>query len=328
MSLRVVPSDSVEGMHRMMVRLRIFEERVAKLLEDGEVTCPTHLYTGQEAVAVGVCAALKTDDYLLGNHRSHGHYLAKGGSADRLMAELFCRSDGCAGGRGGSMHIIDLPNGLLGTVPMVAATIPLAVGTALASQLKGEKRVSIAFFGDSATEEGVFHESVNFAALYKLPIIFVCENNLFSSHLPLERRRPFKEIERLVKGFDFFHARADGNDVLAVHELSKRAVDLCRRGEGPVFLEFATYRWRGHVGPSYDLDVGIRERKELEAWMERDPIKRLEGDPKHKAVMSGAEKVWAEERKLVEASVSFARKSKPPEARSVTDHVYATRGTQ
>src|SRR6266446_159274 len=174
---------------RTMTRNRTAEEKIAGILDKNEIRCPTHLCTGQEAIAAGVCAALQRDDYIFGGHRSHGHYLAKGGDLRMLMAELYGKVSGCAQGRGGSMHLVAPEVGLLGTVPLVAATIPIAVGAALASKLRGEQRVSVPFFGDGATEEGHFHESLNLAAVHQLPVIFVCENNLYASHMPLHERR-------------------------------------------------------------------------------------------------------------------------------------------
>ena len=177
--------DFWTGVFTTMVRIRLFEEKVADLIEGGEVRCPCHLYIGQEAIAAGVCTALREDDTVWGGHRSHGHYLAKGGDMAAMMAEIHGKKTGCARGRGGSMHVFAPDVGILGTVPLVAASLPLAVGAALASKLRDESKVAVAFFGDGATEEGHFHECMNLAALYKLPLIFVCENNFYSSHMSL-----------------------------------------------------------------------------------------------------------------------------------------------
>src|SRR2546422_6513026 len=186
---RDVPIDLLHGMYVSMLRIRLFEERAAELVDAGEIKTPCHLYIGQEGIAVGVCEALERDDYVWGGHRSHGHYLAKGGNLRAMMAELYGRATGCSKGRGGSMHLVAPEVGILGTVPLVAATIPLAVGAALAARLRREPRVSVSFFGDGAVEEGNFHESMNLAAMHKLPVVFVCENNTYSSHLHLLERR-------------------------------------------------------------------------------------------------------------------------------------------
>src|SRR5205823_14066932 len=204
-------------MYRTMVRVRRFEERVAQLVEAGEVRTPCHLSIGQEAIAVGVCAAVGREDYVWGGHRSHGHYLAKGGDLLAMMAELYGKATGCSKGRGGSMHLVAPEVGILGTVPLVAATIPLAVGTALASKLRGDDRVSVSFFGDGATEEGHFHESLNLAAVYRLPVLFVCENNLYSSHMHLLERRACDNVDRAGEAHGLPSVRVDGNGVVAVY---------------------------------------------------------------------------------------------------------------
>ncbi|MGH2401060.1 MAG: thiamine pyrophosphate-dependent dehydrogenase E1 component subunit alpha, partial [bacterium] len=200
-----------------MLRIRIFEERAADLVEAGEIKTPCHLYIGQEAIAAGVCAALNRDDYVWGGHRSHGHYLAKGGEMPAIMAELFGKVTGCSGGRGGSMHVVAPEVGLMGTVPLVAATIPLAVGSALAAKQRRDSRVSAAFFGDGAVEEGHVHESMNLAAVYRLPVLFVCENNFYSSHMQLLERRVADNILDTAAAHGLSGARLDGNDVIAVY---------------------------------------------------------------------------------------------------------------
>lgn len=319
--------EQLLNLHRSMTRIRVFEERVAALVQAGEIRGPTHLYTGQEAIAAGVGHVLRKDDYVLGNHRSHGHYLAKGGNLNALMAEIYCRLDGCSKGRGGSMHIIAPEVGVLGTVPMVAGTIPVAVGAALSAKLRGTTQVAVAFFGDSATEEGVFHEAVNFAALHRLPVVFVCENNGFSSHLRLHRRRPVEDIASLVAPYGIPSKRLDGNDVLAVHDAAAEAVRRARFGQGASFLEFVTHRWRGHVGPNYDLDVGIRDPGEVEAWMARCPIRTLEARLGAEGRISPDRfaAIWTEATTEVEAAVHFARNSPAPSPASVHDHVFVER---
>lgn len=315
------------ALHRSMVRIRVFEERVAELVRAGEIRGPTHLYTGQEAIAAGVSHALRKEDYILGNHRSHGHYLAKGGDLPALMAEIYCRLDGCSKGRGGSMHIIAPEVGLLGTVPMVAGTIPVAVGAGLSAKLRKSGQVAVTFFGDSATEEGVFHEAVNFAALNRLPVLFVCENNGFSSHLRLHRRRTFEDIASLIAPYGIPSKRLDGNDVLAVHDAAAEAVRRARFGQGPSFLEFVTHRWRGHVGPNYDLDVGIRDDGEVESWMARCPIRNLEArlTGEGSVLIDRFAAIWAEASAEVEEGVEFARKSPSPAPESVHGHVFIDR---
>ncbi len=262
------------GLLRMMWRIRIFEEQVADLVEAGEIRTPCHLYIGQEAIATGVCAALDRRDTVWGGHRSHGHYLAKGGDLTAMMAEIFVRSTGCSGGRGGSMHLFDSSVGVWGTVPLVAATIPLAVGAGLTAKLRSSGEVAVAFFGDGATEEGHFHEALNMASLYQLPVVFVCENNLYASHMSLFERRRRDNIAVAADAHGATGVVVDGNDVVAVRDAAAEAVERARAGEGPTLIEARTYRWRGHVGASWDMDVGVKRSDELSDWLEKDPILR------------------------------------------------------
>jgi pyruvate dehydrogenase E1 component alpha subunit len=259
-----------------MLRIRRAEEAIARMSESGEARCPCHLSIGQEAVAAGVCAALGSLDTIWGGHRSHGHYLAKGGSLEGLFAEVLGKTTGCAGGRGGSMHLIAREHGIPGTVPIVAGTVSLAAGAALAYKLRREARVAVAFFGDGALEEGSVHETLNLAALYRLPLMFVCENNLYSSHLHWTERRVADNLDQAGAFHSVPGERVDGNDVEAVHDAARKAVTRARSGGGPSFLECRTFRWRGHVGASADEDVGVQRRGELTEWLERDPIRRAQ----------------------------------------------------
>jgi len=310
-------------MYVSMLRIRLFEERVAELVEASEVKTPCHLYIGQEAIATGVCAALGREDYVWGGHRSHGHYLAKGGDLQAMMAELYGKSAGCSKGWGGSMHLVAPEVGILGTVPLVAATIPLAVGTALAAKLRGDGRVSVSFFGDGATEEGHFHESLNLAALYKLPVVFVCENNFYSSHMQLLERRASDNIHRVAEAHGLPGVRVDGNDVLAVYEAAVEAVSRAQRGEGPTLLECRTYRWRGHVGASWDMDVGVKRKDELKHWLRRDPIARARRRLRALGVDdSKLDRAEQGLRREVDEAVAFARESPYPDASRLLSNVY------
>ncbi len=262
-----------------MIRIRACEESLVQPIISGEVRCPCHLYTGEEAVATGVCAFLKKRDSVFGTHRSHGHYLAKGGNLNEMFAEIFCKETGCSRGRGGSMHLISPESGMMGSAPIVAGTISLALGAALAASIKKERKVTVSFFGDGAMGEGVLYESINFAALRKLPILFVCENNFYSTHLPISECRSGLNLFSSAIPFRVESHRIDGNDVLAVADAARKAIDKCRKGRGPVFLECTTYRLRGHVGPDDNIQGGrtdIRPQKEIERWRKKDPIRRLE----------------------------------------------------
>jgi len=269
----------LKNLYRTMLRIRLCEESLVEPIIKGEMKGPVHLYTGEEAIATGVCAALSRKDYVFGTHRSHGHYLAKGGTLQKLIAEIYGKETGCSKGRGGSMHIIDPEKGMLGAAPIVAGTISLAVGAALASKIKGEQRVSVSFFGDGATGEGVLYESLNFAALKKLPVIFACENNLYSTHLPIRECRPGKHIFGIGIPFGIMSFQVDGNDVLKVYETTKKAVEICKKNRGPVFIEFMTYRLRGHVGADDNVQgthTDIRPKEEIARWRKKDPIMKFE----------------------------------------------------
>ena len=265
--------------YEMMLRIRFCEEAFVDPITSGEILCPVHLCSGQEAIAVGVCAALTPKDVVFGTHRSHGHYLAKGGDLKAMVAEVFCRETGCARGRGGSMHVIDPDVGMLGAAPIVAGTISLAVGAGLASQARNDGTVAVAFFGDGAAGEGVLYESMNFAALRRLPVIFVCENNRYSTHLPISECRVRDAIADIAEPFGMRGIEADGNDVIRVQEIARDAAEECRQGRGPVFLELHTYRLRGHVGPDDNIQgtrTDIRPEAEIQEWRMKDPILRLE----------------------------------------------------
>ncbi len=262
-----------------MVRIRLCEESLVQPILDDKIICPCHLYSGQEAIAAGICASLNESDYVFGTHRSHGHFLAKGGSMRELVAEIYGAETGCARGRGGSMHLIDPDKGILGAAPIVAGTISLALGAALAASIRKEDRVAVSFFGDGASGEGVLYECLNFAALKKLPIVFVCENNFYATHMPIRECRVQDHIYRVAEPFCVDTCQVDGNDVLQVYELGKSAIEKCRSGTGPVFMECLTYRFRGHVGPNDNIQgshTDIRPPEEVNAWLLKDPIVKFQ----------------------------------------------------
>lgn len=320
----LIPTDRLLDMYRGMLRIRRFEERVADLVETGEIRTPCHFCIGQEGAAVGVCAALKRSDTVWGAHRSHGHYLAKGGDLKALMAEIFCKATGCSRGRGGSMHITAPEAGVMGTVPIVAATIPLAVGAGLASSLRNDGSVAVSFFGDGATEEGHFHESLNLAAVRKLPVLFVCENNLYSSHMGLLERRAKDNIVDSGAAHGIPARSVDGNSVEEVYRAAQQFVAAARAGEGPALLECRTFRWRGHVGPAWDMDVGVKRKDELQEWLKRDPLAACErilvarGTPA--AALMSLESAVAGE---IAAAVAAARHASPPAPSELYEHVFA-----
>ncbi len=269
------PEFLENGLGSMLV-IRNVERLIGEWTKDGTAKTPCHLSIGQEAVPVGVSHHLTKTDRVFGAHRSHGHFLALNDDVYGLLAEVLGKADGAAKGMGGSMHLYDAANGFHGSVPIVGATIPLAVGAGLAAQMDGSKDIGVCYFGDGATEEGLFHESLNFAANFKVPVLFVCENNLYSSHLDISERQPASRVARFAEANTIPSMTIDGNDIMAVEQAAGELVKTVRSGQGPAFLEAVTYRWRGHVGPDADVDVGVRRQKEdIIAWRKRDPITRL-----------------------------------------------------
>jgi len=309
-----------------MSRIRAVEEKIAELYPEQEMRCPVHLCIGQEAVAAGVCAHLSRSDYVLSSHRSHGHYLAKGGNLKAMMAELYGKATGCSNGKGGSMHLVDLDAGYLGATPIVGSTIPIAVGAALGSLMRGDQRVTAVFFGEGATEEGVFHESINFAVLKKLPILFICENNLYSVYSPLSVRQPEgREVFHQAQSYGIESLQGDGNDVVGVHSMAREAVEKARRGGGPTFLELKTYRWREHCGPNYDNDLGYRTDREFQEWKKRCPVERMRRqlNQDYKLPNEEIEEIVKPLKGEIEEAVLFAKKSPFPPLDLMMDHVYA-----
>lgn len=262
-----------------MLEIRETEESFVEPILNRTVSCPVHLYSGEEAIAVGISAHLNHRDNIFGNHRSHGHYLAKGGSLKGMIAEIYCREEGCSKGRGGSMHLIDPEVGMLGSAPIVAGTISLSLGAALAAKNRKDKSVAVAYFGDGATGEGVLFESMNFAALKKLPLLFVCENNLYSTHMSIDEIRTNRNISEIARSFDMKSYKIEGNDLAEVYDVAKEAIEYMREGFGPVFIEALTYRQRGHVGPDDNIQgshTDIRPAEEVKMWLDKDPIKQFE----------------------------------------------------
>lgn len=265
--------DFLIGLYRDMLRIRRIEEFIESHYHEDQMKTPIHLVIGMEASSVGSCAALEKKDSLYCGHRTHGQYLAKGGDLKRMMAEFFCRLTGCAGSRGGSMHLLDKSVGMEGSSAIVGGAVPIAVGAALAIQMKKENRVVSLYFGDAATEEGVIWESLNFAALKKLPIIFVCENNFFSVCSPLENRQPpGVEIYKKAESFGVKSLLVDGTNVLDVFEASRTAREMALSGQGPFFIEAKSYRWRGHGGAGDDTNTGYRDPEEVSSWQKLCPV--------------------------------------------------------
>ncbi|MEK7598959.1 MAG: thiamine pyrophosphate-dependent dehydrogenase E1 component subunit alpha [Patescibacteria group bacterium] len=296
-------------MMRGMLRIRRVEEKIIELYKAGHIVAPVHLSIGQEASAVGVMSALRPSDKVVSTHRCHGHYLAKGGNLEKMLAELCGRSGGCAGGYGGTMHLTDDESGFVVAAPIVGASIAFAVGIAFAAKLKCEDKIAVAFFGDGAVEEGIFWESVNFASVHRLPVLFVCENNLYATHSPILKRQPSVSIVERVSPHGIECAMIEnGNDVLAVYEAAKKAVSSARNNR-PFFIETRTYRYKEHWGAGEDWHLGYRSREEGERWLLRDPLSFREKFAAEE--IAGME---AEIKKEIDEAERFAFSSRAPDS--------------
>lgn len=295
--------------YRSLYRIRRVEEEIARIYPSDKIKSPVHLSIGQEAISVGVCEALAPEDVVFGSYRSHAMYLAKGGDLNQMIAELYGKVTGCAKGKGGSMHVVDLAHGVMGTSAVVGTTIPQAVGYAYALKLKRSNAIVVSFFGDGATEEGVFFESLNFAALKELPIIFVCENNSYAIHTHQRERQKGLSIWERARTFGMSAEQID-DDVLDIHQRVGAAAQELRAGEnGPRFFECQTYRWKEHVGPNDDFSIGYRSLAEAEPWFKNDQVKRLAGmvEPQQR------EQIEAEVEAEIQAAFTFAEESPFPE---------------
>lgn len=312
-----------ERLFRSVYRIRRTEEEIARVYPTDRIKSPVHLSIGQEAVAAGVCEALAPDDIVFGTYRGHAMYLAKGGDLPRMIAELYGKVEGCARGKGGSMHLVDVEHGVMGTSAVVATTIPNAVGYAYALKLRREPRVVVSFFGDGATEEGVVAESLNFAALKGLPVIFVCENNGYAIHTPQSSRQAVQDICAKVRPYGIPAERIEDNDALAIHARVSDIAARMRAGvSGPVFLECMTYRWLEHVGPNEDYQVGYRDRAEAERWIRNDPLERLGSVlPQPRRL-----EVEREEDVAIRRAFEFAEAGGFPPAEELFMHVYKQAG--
>ncbi len=318
--------DVRRGLLREMLRIRLVEEEIAKRYHEQEMRCPVHLSIGQEAIAAGVCGVLEREDLVISTHRAHAHYLAKGGDLNAMIAEIYGKVDGCARGRGGSMHLVDLERGMAGSTPIVGSSVPIAVGLAFAASLRGESHVTVVFFGEGMTEEGAFGECLNFAALRALPVIFVCENNLYSVYSPLEVRQPARRDRAMIARAHGIEAHCgDGNDASAVRTAAQAAVRRARNGDGPSYLEFETYRWREHCGPNYDNDIGYRTPEEFEAWRARCPVERMQKELFAQGAMMQAQlmELRAGIEEEIRAAFAFAEASPFPAADELMTGIYA-----
>lgn len=309
-----------------MKRIRAVEEEIAARYSEGKMRCPTHLSIGQEAVAAAVGEALRRDDLAVSGHRAHAHYLAKGGDLKGMIAEIYGKATGCARGKGGSMHLIDESVGFMGSTAIVAGTVPVGVGLAYAIKLRRSDSVSCVFMGDAVAEAGVFFESVNFAVLKKLPVLFVCENNLYSVYSPLRVRQPEgRRIHEMVAALGARASHGDGNDALSAYEAVTKGIEAIRAGDGPQFFEFSTYRWREHCGPLYDNDLGYRTEGEFQQWRAREPVGRLEQALLAEKAVSTTDigRMQEEIAAEIREAFDFAERSPFPPPDQAFTHVYA-----
>ena len=315
----------LRSMYTTMLRIRTFEEKIVEVYGAQEMKCPVHLCIGQEAIAAGVMQNLQGCDFVASNHRGHGHAIAKGISMKSLMAEFYGRVDGCSGGKGGSMHIIDNDLGVIGTSAIVGGGIPIGVGYGLASKIRGDESITAVFFGDGAADEGVLYESINFAALKRLPVIFVCENNFYATNSHHSQRHPTGKIGDTASSYGIPGYSIDGNDVVEVFQAAQSAAGRARRGLGPSIIEATTYRWKGHVGPSADFESGCREENELLEWMERCPIKQFTRVILDEGLMTEEEMLELEEsiKTEVDEAERFGAESPYPDESQLYKDLYA-----
>ena len=315
----------IELLKKMKI-IRMVEETIAKRYSEWKMRCPTHLCTGQEAIAAAVGQALKKDDFVLSTHRAHGHYLSKGGNLNEMIAEIYGKETGCSRGKGGSMHLIDLGVNFIGSTAIVGGTIPLSVGLGLSIKLKKTDQVSCVFFGDAAVEEGVFYESINFAVLKKLPVLFICENNFYSVYSQLKVRQPEgREIYKLAQAIGCQSEQGDGNNVLEIYNKVSSEVNSMRNGGGPYFFEFKTYRWREHCGHNYDNDLGYRTQEEFNSWKEKDPVSIFETFLIKESVITKNEinKIEINIQKELDLAFKFAEDSDFPKYEEAYRNIYA-----
>ena len=318
-------TDQLAAWYRAMLRIRRVEEEIERRYHEDLMKTPIHLVIGQEAAAVGCCTALRETDLVYTSHRTHGAYLAKGGDLGRMLCEMHCRINGCVGSRGGSMHLIDKSVGMAGTSAIVGGAVPIATGAALAAKMKQDDRVVVVFLGDATTEEGVTAESLNFAALKKLPVIFFCENNFYSVQSPLATRQPPRNIRAWAESHGMPAVSVDGVNILAVHDAVRAAVDRGRAGDGPTFIEVAVYRFRAHGGAGDDSKTGYRSEAERIAWEAVDPLP-LFGEYLTRTARIDASAIQTMEHEIageIADAFELALSSPNPTEEDLYKHVYA-----
>lgn len=319
-----ISNDVLIDLHRRMVRIRRFEETAGKMMEDGKIPGALHLYVGEEAVASGVMAHLSNEDQITSTHRGHGHLIAKGGEFDKMFAELFGRATGYCKGKGGSMHISNMELGMLGANGIVGGGPPIAMGAAFSNKFRKTNNVACCFFGDGASNEGSFHEAANMAGLYKLPALFVCENNGYGEYTPQANHQAIVDVADRAQGYGMPGVIVDGMDVVAVYEAAGEAIARARAGEGPTLLECKTYRYYDHVGVR-GMGLSYRTDEEVEEWKKKDPIDLFESRLAEQGILSAADAQAVHDEVLAEiaTAIKFAEDSPYPDPEAVTQDVYA-----
>jgi len=322
MKTKITP-DIAKKLYTALVRCRKFDDKIVELFPQQEMRCPTHLSLGQEAVAAGVCVALEESDLVFSTHRCHSHTIAKGGSFNLMMAELYGRVTGCSKGKGGSMHFVQPEVGIMGASAIVGGTVPLAVGAALAAKMRSQNIVTVPFFGDGGIEGGAFHESMNFASLKKLPVLFVCENNGVATCSLLNARQVYGDLYKRADGYQMPGIQVDGTKADEVYLAAKGVIDNIRKGKGPALLEALCYRWKEHVGPNFDYQLGYRTKEELESWMKKDPVKRFENFSLKKKLLlkDQISQINASIESELEASIIFAKNSAFPDKEALLQDI-------
>ena len=317
-----IPKEKKLHMLRQMYKIRAFEEKLYYLFLYDNVPGTMHQYNGQEAVAVGFCENLEKKDYITSTHRGHGHCIAKGVDLKPMMAEMFAKSTGLCKGMGGSMHVADFNIGILGATGIVGAGIPIATGAALSSKMRKSGQVTVCFFGDGAVNEGSFHESLNMAGAWKLPVVYVIENNLYGFSTHIDRVTPIKDLSKRADAYGMPGYSIDGNDIFAVYESAGKAVERARTGAGPTLVECKTYRFKGH---SRFEPASYRTKEELEEWLKKDPIEKLKKYlvKEEKVSAKEIEKMQAEVDAELDAAVEFAKSSPDPKPDDALKYIYA-----
>lgn len=311
-------SKLAEKFYRSIYLIRRTEEEIIRVYPTDKVKSPVHLSIGQEAISVGVCQALRPDDVVFGTYRGHAMYLAKGGVLKKMIAELYGKVTGCAEGKGGSMHLVDKEKGIMGTSAIVGTTIPLVVGYAYGLRFKKSDSIAVSFFGDGAVDEGAFHESLNFAALKKIPALFICENNLYAIHSHHLRRHYSDNIAERAKTYGMFSARIEDSDIFKIYECAKEFIQRIREGKGPAFIECVCYRWKEHVGPNDDFHLGYRSEEESLPWKQNDQLKKI------RAALDNAvaKEIETEVDEEIKMAFEFAEQSAFPDVDKLYEDVF------